>query len=259
MNEYLIEALTGVMQTLKTRLDEHETEVIVTLRRVAKGELKMSETISPEEEQLARTIFEWVAATGPRKVLAKIEPLLTDPGTLKGEIALDKIFVDPGFAVNLPPLGDRIDKRTLTRLAVLLMSYIFYEQFHYPQPETGVYDIAGSTFEKIKWVYRYWFNQLEVAEKGSRLEEFFAAQDLNVLNRPPADLEDKFPDLDIISVSCAGDLLAVDVLTPENTPTCSTISPASTVLRTSLAPIWSQPSIRTVLWGALKRPGSPLE
>ncbi|MBB4866267.1 poly-gamma-glutamate synthesis protein (capsule biosynthesis protein) [Pseudomonas nitritireducens] len=103
------------------------------------------------------------------------------------------------------------NQRTVARMAVLLMSYIYYDEFHYPQPETGVYDIAGSEFEKLKWVYRYWFNQLEVAEKGSGIEQVFASQDLSELAKDPPENTENF------SFSCAGDLLAVDVLTPENT------------------------------------------
>ena len=103
------------------------------------------------------------------------------------------------------------NKRTVSRIALLLMSYIFYEDFHYPQPEKGIYDIANNDFEKLKWVYRYWFNQLEVAEKGSGIEDIFSSQDLS-------ELAQKKPDnATVLSISCAGDLLAVDVLTPENT------------------------------------------
>ncbi|CAI2540268.1 CapA family protein [Serratia liquefaciens] len=211
MNWDLIEALREAMPALDIRLDEHEDEIITTLQLVAKGELRMPETLSPEEAEHTRAIFDWVATVGPQKVWAKIQPVLADPATSKGEIALNKIFVDSELAANPPPLGDRIDKRALTRLAVLLMSYIFYEQFHYPQPETGVYNIADNTFEKIKWVYRYWFNQLEVAEKGSGIEDVFASQDLSELAKK------KPSNAACISFSCAGDLLAVDVLKPENT------------------------------------------
>lgn len=62
----------------------------------------------------------------------------------------------------------RIGTRPLQRAVVLLLSQIFYDEFHYPQPQVGRYDITGDTFEKVKWVYRYWFNQLEVAEKKRR-------------------------------------------------------------------------------------------
>lgn len=107
--------------------------------------------------------------------------------------------------------GMVIDLKALRRQTVLLMSYIFYEDFHYPQQGTGRYDIANDSFEKLKWLYRYSLNQLEVAEKGSGIEEVFASQNLGgfAIETPP---EAKY-----ITVACAGDLLAVDVLKPENT------------------------------------------
>lgn len=216
MNAYLMEALRQIMQQIKTTLDEHGDEITTTLQRVALGELKPVETLTPEELECARELFGWVAQHDPLKVWAKVEPLLPELIGSAADIALDEIFVDPGFGELPPSLKKLKDKRTLARLGVLLASYICYDQFHYPQPETGVYNISGSAFEKLKWVYRYWFNQLEVAELGSGLEAFFASQRLEFFN-----LTDPTPDPDStiasVSVSCAGDLLAVDVLTPENT------------------------------------------
>ncbi|OJH42615.1 CapA family protein [Cystobacter ferrugineus] len=219
MDAYLLDALKEVIQKLKTRLEDHQGEVVATLERVSSGELKMTETISPEEEDYARSLFGWVAQVGPQKVLASLLPLLANPAALKGGIPFDEILV-PGFSV-MPPLPEGLkDKRHLTKLAVLLVSYIFYDSFHYPQAEKGVYNIAGNPFQKLKWLYRYWFNQLEVAEKGSGLEAFFAAQNLDFFkeNGASPDPEGKVPVVHSLSVSCAGDLLAVDVLIPENTP-----------------------------------------
>jgi len=218
-----MEGLRELMQKLTTRLDKHDGEVVATLQRVAKGELKMVETISPEEKEYARALFGWIAEVGPQKVWAKIQPVLADSATLKEGIAFDKLVLDePEYPV-LPTPGQREelkdylkDKRNRARLAVLLMSYIFYDQFHYPQPETGVYEISGNPFQKVKWLYRYWFNQLEVAEEGSGLEEFFESQVLNFFKL--IDPEFAYPPVRTFSVSCAGDLLAVDCLTPENTP-----------------------------------------
>lgn len=106
--------------------------------------------------------------------------------------------------------GTSLDTQKLIRAAVLLCSYIFYDDFHYPQPQVGPYNIADNNFEKLKWVYRYWFNQLEVAEAGSQLEQYFSNQNLDFT------LED-FQVESKVSLSSGGDLLAVDVLVPENT------------------------------------------
>ncbi|TGA99861.1 CapA family protein [Sporolactobacillus shoreae] len=121
--------------------------------------------------------------------------------------------MEPSSGIPNPGFGGQsgIDKHKLTRAAVLLCSYIFYDAFHYPQPQVGEYDIAGNKFEKLKWLYRYWINQLEVAEKGAGLEDYFSAQNLD-FTLENFNVESK------VSLASAGDLLAVDVLTPENTP-----------------------------------------
>lgn len=225
-----IEPLLGVVPKITKRLEENEAEVIATLQRVLSGELTMVETLTPEEEAGARAVFEWILQVGPLALWReKILPILTDKSQLllftqmmsRGDYA----DIDVGMTVTLKELFKiwvkEVPKRTLARMAVLAISYIFYDEFHYPQPQIGVYNIAGDPFQKLKWVYRYWFNQLEVAEKGSGLESFFAAQDLNKMI--PTDMVNLGPypyppTLGHVSVSCAGDLLAVDVLTPENTP-----------------------------------------
>ncbi|MGS2745247.1 CapA family protein [Halomonas sp. LS-001] len=200
------EDIKEILLMLKNYLEESKEEVTATLQGVASGELEMPETISSEEEKYFRALCEWIVAMGPMQVLAMLQPVLADPEALNGENLLDKFPLDPGFGV--PPT-----LRDIARQTLLLTSYIFYDEFHYPQPETGVYDISGNPFQKLKWLYRYWFNQLEVAEKGSALEDFFASQ---VPDYPTIkDLEGVNSH---VSVSCAGDLLAVDVLTPENTP-----------------------------------------
>ncbi|MBW4653824.1 MAG: CapA family protein [Kaiparowitsia implicata GSE-PSE-MK54-09C] len=209
MKEYLMQ-LKELMLILKIYLDKHGYEVVATLERVAIGELELCETLSSDEKEHAREVFGWVTKVGLLNILAKIQPVLNEPGKFSGELALDKIFGESESAIKLPFAANDIDKRTLARLVVLLVSYIFYDEFHYPQPETGVYDIANNPFEKLKWLYRYWFNQLEVAEKGSGLEALFASQDLSKLSEVPHNFTS-------VSISCAGDLLAVDVLTPKNT------------------------------------------
>ncbi|MDU7556907.1 MAG: CapA family protein, partial [Pseudomonas sp.] len=136
MNAYLMEALRQIMQQIKTTLDEHGDEITTTLQRVALGELKPVETLTPEELECARELFGWVAQHDPLKVWAKVGPLLPELIGSAADIALDEIFVDPGFGELPPSLKKLKDKRTLARLGVLLASYICYDQFHYPQPET---------------------------------------------------------------------------------------------------------------------------
>ena len=135
----------------------------------------------------------------------------------------EHLATDPGDGLSDPRIDELIDilgeakrgySHHLSGLAVITASYVFYEDFHYPQPETGIYDIAHSAADKLKWVYRYWFNQLEVAQRGSGLEEFFRGQ---VLQNHVAMDTSPVESVSRVSLSCAGDLLAVDVLTPENT------------------------------------------
>ncbi|MBK5344715.1 CapA family protein [Pseudomonas sp. TH49] len=213
MNAYLVDALREIMQALQKRLEVHEGDVVALFRRVETGELRMPEVLSFQEIEYALALFGWVASVGPRKILVNIQPLLLKPKTLNGDIALGVFFNDPAFAGSPPIPCDCIDKRTLIRLTVLIVSYIFYDEFHYPQPEAGVYDIAVNPFQKLKWLYRYWFNQLEVAEKYSGLEAVFSAQNLHHLSIKVPEVTG----LASLSISCAGDLLAVDALTPENT------------------------------------------
>lgn len=203
---------------LVRRIYQHEHEVGETLRSVASGEIEMVETITSEEERYARVLFGWIAEVGPRNLLDRLVPLL--PGlSFDGEAGLRGLLARAlgGAGIAKAPRLPELDGRTAARLAVLLMSYVFYDEFHYPQPESGVYDVAGRPFEKLKWAYRQWLNQLEVAERDSGLEALFAEQRLRFPALPRTDgRSDSVQGR--VSVSCAGDLLAVDVLTPANTP-----------------------------------------
>lgn len=88
---------------------------------------------------------------------------------------------------------------------------IFYNDFNYPQPIKGRYDVATNLHEKLKWAYRHWVKQLEHAELGQGIEEHFAAQDLDF--PLPADFEQETS----ASISAGGDLMAVEVLNYDNT------------------------------------------
>ncbi|WP_240357246.1 hypothetical protein [Pseudomonas hygromyciniae] len=118
-----------------------------------------------------------------------------------------------------------------------------------------MYDISGKPFQKLKWLYRNWFNHLEVAEKGSGLEELFESQAFNFfnLNQSPTDPGFSYLPLRSVSVSCAGDLLAVDVLTPETPRNCSMTSRTSTAPQTSSAPAWNRPLTGTENRNAIRQ------
>lgn len=210
---------------ITAHLARHDDEVTATLRAAANGDLPMPETFEPEEKADIQAVFAWMAEVGAAKAFAELVPTLVAENVViplwESAIATGR----GGFAAiarrlprSLPggPLGHTpdfrgLDKHHLSRFVVLLVSYILYDDFHHPQPEKGVYNIAGDLFEKLKWVYRYRFNQLETAQQASGLEELFASQDLHFP-------EDEAGPKKKISVTCAGDLLAVDVLVPENTP-----------------------------------------
>lgn len=240
----------GLIEAIVDRLTHHGAEVRDVLRRVSAGELEMIETITEADKDLTRRLFAWLVKAEPALSHAvnepKIEAMIAEERERVTSLIHDErietaqhlpAFITEAtrrfFAEHLataprlgelaPRLRELVDilggaKRDyshgLTGLAVITASYVFYEDFHYPQPETGVYDIAHSTADKLKWVYRYWFNQLEVAQRGSGLEEFFRSQVLQ--NEVPMDTSE-VESVSRVSLSCAGDLLAVDVLTPENT------------------------------------------
>lgn len=200
--------IAGIMPLLQRRIDEHGADVQATLQKVADGKLPVVEALQPQELQQLRTLCGFIAQKGVRDCLHDAQNLISSMGKYESaHLAGPLLAWLKEFSA--------ADNKTKMRFALLLISYIFYEDFHYPQPETGVYDIAGNPFEKLKWLYRYWLNQLEVAERHSQLEEFFAQQSI--------DLSDPFAHLlpstarHTVSLSCGGDLLAVDVLTPEHT------------------------------------------
>jgi poly-gamma-glutamate synthesis protein (capsule biosynthesis protein) len=219
MSSYAVQDITVIMETIDRRLRDHETEVSAVLRRIATGAWQIRETISPKEAEQARAIFGWIAQKGPAQVWAMAKPILRDPALLQGGMrSFDANAAlsgdETGFAAILAGVLS-VDKRTQARLAVLLLSYLFHDTFRTPQSERGVYDIAANPFQKLKWLYRYWFNQLETAEEGAGLESYFSARRIELqaprLDSPAAERR-------TMTVSCAGDLLAVDVLTPKNTP-----------------------------------------
>lgn len=95
---------------------------------------------------------------------------------------------------------------------IKILGRIFKNTFQYPKAQKGAYAVATNKLEKVKWAYRHWHHQLEVAEKDSGLEEYFAHQRLD-FHQPIG-----FHVTASLSLCAAGDLLAVDVLVPDNTP-----------------------------------------
>ena len=103
-------------------------------------------------------------------------------------------------------------KNTLIHTALKAYRLLHWNEFKYPKPIKGRYDISDNKLEKMKWAYRCWIRQTEIAEKDSGIEEFLSKQDLRFST--PAD----FIKQASLSLSAGGDLMAVDIITPENTP-----------------------------------------
>ena len=95
--------------------------------------------------------------------------------------------------------------------AAKLASVVMWNEFRYPQPVKGRYDVAVNKKEKLKWAYRCWVHQLETAEKGSGIEEYFASQELD-FSLPRGFVTERE-----MTMTAAGDLMAVDCLTEEST------------------------------------------
>lgn len=185
------------MENLLKQLTGLDQEVINTaLAPFCTGTWKLPDASDHEEKKSAESLLKQLASID-KKV---IKDVLT--GGWK---------MEPISGVPNPDFGAQSDRGKLIRAALLLCSYIFYDPFHYPQPQFGKYNIAGNTFEKLKWLYRYQINQLEVAEKGTGLKDYFSTQNLD-FTLDECNVESN------VSLASAGDLLAVDVLTPENTP-----------------------------------------
>ncbi len=98
------------------------------------------------------------------------------------------------------------------KIAAQICSVFMWNKFRYPQPVKGRYDVTGQTLEKLKWAYKCWVKQLEVAEKGSGIEEHFRKQDLAFT------LPEDFQPEATVSMAAGGDLMAVDCLSYESTP-----------------------------------------
>lgn len=98
------------------------------------------------------------------------------------------------------------------KAAVIAYAEAHKELFSYPQPIKGTYDIAlGDEANHNFWYYKLWIKQMEVAEKGSGLEEYFANQNLTM------ELPEGFSVKSTVSMAAGSDIMAVDCICPDNT------------------------------------------
>lgn len=140
-------------------------------------------------------------------MIETLEPILNDKN--KGLIMEILAAIPSG---RLGAIERNFDLFQIILALVYLCSLIFYEEFRYPQPQVGRYDVVSNFFEQLRWAYRRYFNQLEAAERGSGIEEYFRRQ---VLEFP---LPEGFEETVRIDLASGGDLLAVGVLSAENMP-----------------------------------------
>lgn len=174
--------LAQVLSALDARVAAAEDDVVAILRQVASGEQELVETVTDSEREQVRALSATVAGGPVRAQLHRVVH----------QVAVGAVT---------------------PRVALALVSYVCFPEFHVPVEETAPYNIAGDAFGKLRWLYRHWMNQLEVAEPGSGLEAFFAAHRLEL----PLAANDAADQCPRVSISCAGDLLAVDVLTADHT------------------------------------------
>jgi Putative enzyme of poly-gamma-glutamate biosynthesis (capsule formation) len=91
-----------------------------------------------------------------------------------------------------------------------LLGVVKGDEYRYSQPVQGDFnDLKPGEFDW--WKYKYYIHQIERAEKGKGIEEYFAGQDLNF--SLPEDFEPK----GTFTLTAGGDLLSGDQLTPETT------------------------------------------
>lgn len=136
-----------------------------------------------------------------------VEPILRDENKA---LAIEIAKAIPGGKWNA--LQSDLRSFQIVLALVYLCSLLFYDEFHYPQPQAGRYNVAGNTFEKLKWAYRRYLSQLEVAQRDCEIEDYFRRQTLAF------PLPDGFAETARIALAGGGDLLAVGALSAENMP-----------------------------------------
>ncbi|MGB6246597.1 CapA family protein [Gordonia sp. (in: high G+C Gram-positive bacteria)] len=206
-----IAGIRDLTAEVRRRVARDPEAVAATLRRAARGELPLEPSLTAAEADYLRNMLGVIAEAGP---LSFIESNDSGRSAVFDDEPLADADWDP-MVVASSDVGSALNPREIpehlrARLGVLLLSYLCYDDFRLPHTGTGGHRDCDDILERTKAVYRMWFNQLTVAEPGSGLEQYFADQRLDF---PTVDVADR-PSL---SLSCAGDLLAVDVLVPEST------------------------------------------
>jgi hypothetical protein len=97
----------------------------------------------------------------------------------------------------------------LVKFLLRCIGFFMGDKYKYPQEYEDNYQYMGIS-EKIRWVYKYFIKQIETGQKGRKLEEYFAGQDLNFA---PAG----FSEEESVILTAGGDLLTSVHIRPENT------------------------------------------
>lgn len=87
---------------------------------------------------------------------------------------------------------------------------LHYRKFQYSIESEGNFPYMDFS-EKLWWGYKYFFRQIEHAEKGKHIEEYFEKQDFDYTPR------DGFIEESRMSLSAGGDILATHHIRPEST------------------------------------------
>ena len=99
----------------------------------------------------------------------------------------------------------------ILKLLCRINGFLHREKFRYSQESEG--NFAYMKFsEKLWWGYKYFFRQIERAEKGKHIEEYFSGQNLRF------DLPEGFTESSRLSLAAGGDILASHHIRPDNTP-----------------------------------------
>lgn len=101
-------------------------------------------------------------------------------------------------------------KYMLLKAFLHVIGFFNKEKFNYSQEYEDNFKYMD-TKEKIWWAYKSVIKQVELAEKGKGIEEYFSNQDLSF------DPEDDFIIKNKVTISAGGDLSSSEMITPENT------------------------------------------
>lgn len=98
----------------------------------------------------------------------------------------------------------------ILKLLCRINAFLHGEKFRYSQESEG--NAAYMKFsEKLWWGYKYFFKQIERAEKGKHIEEYFDSRGLSF------GLPDGFTEESSMCLTAGGDILASHQIRPDNT------------------------------------------